>query len=232
MPTLTNAASRLTGRGKRPATGVSAGAPVGAHPLGSGGTSEPNGSATPGTGRDATDRPARPAGKGRPTPKRSEAQRRRRGPVQAPANRKEASRRKRDDAQARRVEVREGLRRGDERYLPARDAGLVRRTVRDVVDSRRNVLSLFLLGAVALFLGTLVRVPVVATIAVLLWFTLLVAMVADSVWLALLIRRTVRARCPDATDRTAGLVFYGITRAMQMRRLRVPPPKASPGRRS
>lgn len=227
FPAISNAVGRLTGRGKPPTAGVAADAPVGAHPLGRGDSPDGAGSDTPSGGLRQTERPNRPAGKGRPTPKRSEAQRRRRGPAQAPANRKEAARRKREDAQARRLEAREGLRRGDDRYLPARDAGPVRRAIRDLVDSRRNVLSLFLVGAVVLFLGTLVRVPIVATIAVVLWFALLVAMVADSVWLGLLIRRIMRARFPDSRDRMAGLVFYGITRAMQMRRLRVPAPKVS-----
>lgn len=177
------------------------------------------------------ERSGRPVGKGRPTPKRSEAQRRRRGPAHAPANRKEAARLNRDEARAKRQRAREGLRRGDERYLPARDAGPVRRLVRDVVDSRRNALSLFLIAAVVLFVGTLVRVPFVQTASVALWFIMVIIMVADSVWLGLLVRRTARTRFPEYDGRMGGLVFYSITRASQMRRLRVPPPKVSVGQR-
>ena len=40
--------------------------------------------------------------------------------------------------------ARAGAARGDDAYLPARDRGPVRKLVRDVVDSRRNVGSFFL----------------------------------------------------------------------------------------
>ena len=67
--------------------------------------------------------------------------------------------------------------------------------------------------------------------SVLLWVALVVVMVADSVWLGLLLRRTLRARFPELSGRMRGHIFYGITRASQMRRLRVPPPKVAVGQR-
>src|SRR3954453_11258622 len=81
-----------------------------------------------------------PAGKGRPTPKRRDAERRRQ-PIVAPKNRKEASRLQRERPREARKDNREGVARGDQRRLAPRDAGPARAFVRDYVDSRRTVAS-------------------------------------------------------------------------------------------
>lgn len=174
--------------------------------------------------------PEAPGGKGRPTPKRRDTQTRRGPLAPPPANRREAYQRTRGSAKERRTEAREGLRRGDERYLPARDQGPVRRLVRDIVDSRRNALSLFLVSALVLFVGSTVKVPAIAGLSVLLWTASVIVMVADGLRLGLRIRGTVRERFPDAGGhRMRSLLFYGMTRATQFRRLRVPPPKVKVG---
>ena len=56
----------------------------------------------------------------------------------------------------RRMEARQGAARGDDSYLPARDRGPVRKLVRDVVDTRRNVGSFFLVIAGVALIGTVV----------------------------------------------------------------------------
>ena len=53
----------------------------------------------------------------------------------------------------------QGAARGDDAYLPARDRGPVRKLVRDVVDSRRNVGSFFLAIAAVALIGTIVPEP-------------------------------------------------------------------------
>src|SRR3954453_1474305 len=77
-----------------------------------------------------------PVGKGRPTPKRREAERRRKAVV-APKTRKEAAQLQRERLRKTRRPTREGVARGDQRALAPRDAGPVRAFVRDYVDSRR-----------------------------------------------------------------------------------------------
>ena len=76
---------------------------------------------------DADASPARPgavtAGKGRPTPKRSEAERRRRQPYTAPKDRKEAARFSKDRQRSDRTRRMEAVRRGEEWALPPRDRG-------------------------------------------------------------------------------------------------------------
>lgn len=176
---------------------------------------------------------AKIAGKGRPTPKRREAQKRRTGPAAPPpANRKEAARRQRESARERRDLMREAMRKGDERYLPPRDAGPARRLVRDLVDSRRSALTYFLAFGLVLIALSLIRSATVQAIVLLVWLAVIVLMVGDGVRLGLLIRRRLHERFPAGVEgRMRGHVTYGIVRATQVRRLRLPPPKVQIGDR-
>jgi hypothetical protein len=170
------------------------------------------------------------SGKGRPTPKRREAQRRRTGPVAPPPRtRREAYRRSKEQNAVRRVEYREGIRSGDEKYLPVRDRGPVRGLVRDIVDSRRNAGGLFLLVALVVFVGYLVPDARVRAFTVTLWMTVFLLLVLDSIFLGFRIRRLVRERHPDAKESTGRLVWYGISRATMIRRWRMPAPRVTVG---
>jgi hypothetical protein len=171
-----------------------------------------------------TDELVRTSGKGRPTPKRSEAQARRPGPPPPPpATRKEAYKRMRERQAARRTETRLGAARGDDAYLPARDRGPVRKLVRDIVDARRNVGSFFLAIAGVALIGTVVPSLVVRNYASFLLFGFFLLLIVDSVVLSRRIKRTVAERFPE-TQKTRGLVWYGISRATMVRRWRFPKP--------
>ncbi len=176
---------------------------------------------------DLTEQLVKASGKGRPTPKRSAAQGRRPGPPPPPpTTRKEAYKRAREQQAARRAEQRQGLARGDEAYLPARDRGPVRKLVRDIVDSRRNVGSLFLAVAGIALIGTIVPDLTVRTYASFLLFAYFLLLVADSVVLGRRISRTVGERFPDEKRRG---VWYGISRATMIRRWRFPKPEVRVG---
>lgn len=178
---------------------------------------------------DATD-PRHSPGKGRPTPRRRDAQRRRTGPVAPPPKtRKEAYRRMREQSAERRAGMREGMKTGDERFLLPRDQGPERRMIRDVVDSRRNAGTLFLFVAVVYFAGLFVRDVRFQAIAISLWVAVLALLIIDSVILGLRIRRLVQERFPDTKDRMSRLVLYGITRATMIRRWRAPKPQVRIG---
>ena len=131
---------------------------------------------------ELTDQLMKASGKGRPTPKRTEAQGRRPGPPPPPpTTRKEAYKRMRQNQAVRRAETRQGAARGDDAYLPARDRGPVRRLVRDVVDSRRNVGSFFLAIAGVALIGTIVPSLVVRNYASFLLFGFFLLLIVDSV---------------------------------------------------
>src|SRR4051794_13073824 len=91
-----------------------------------------------------------PTGKGRPTPKRSEARKQRR--TATPTNRKEAAKIRREKMREQRVAQRRALLTGDERHLPARDAGPAKRLARDYVDSRFTLGQIFF-GVIFVALG-------------------------------------------------------------------------------
>ncbi|SNR34427.1 DUF3043 domain-containing protein [Blastococcus mobilis] len=173
---------------------------------------------------ELTEQLVRTSGKGRPTPKRSEAQGRRPGPPPPPpTTRKEAYKRMREQQATRRAEARQGAARGDDAYLPARDRGPVRKLVRDIVDARRNVGSFFLAIAGVALIGTVVPSLVVRNYASFLLFGFFLLLIVDSVVLGRRIKRKVTERFPE-TQKTRGLAWYGISRATMIRRWRFPKP--------
>lgn len=173
--------------------------------------------------------PRRTAGKGRPTPKRREADTRARGPVAPPpTTRREAYRRMRAEGASKRQTIRESARKGDDSGLPTRDRGPIRRLARDVVDTRRNVASLFLPFAVIFLAGYFVPQESVQRYLVLMWTCFFLLVIVDSFGLGRRLRKLVRQRFPDEQVRMRGLIFYAIQRSTMIRRWRFPKPALSP----
>ena len=186
------------------------------------------------------------APKGRPTPKRSEAARKR-GPVApAPMTAAEARRRRKEiggpkltrderkaDKVARRADMserREKMMAGEDAYLLPRDKGPVRRFVRDVVDSRRNVLGLFMPAALGLIF-VMLAVPSLTVQRLLspAMLVLVVIMVIDGFVLGRKVNRLVDEKFPDNTESGWKLGFYAASRASQLRRMRAPRPQVNRG---
>ncbi|MFD5428088.1 DUF3043 domain-containing protein [Streptomyces sp. NPDC127084] len=170
------------------------------------------------------------APKGRPTPKRSEAQgQRRRAQSGAPADRKEAARRQREARRADLAKQREALAGGDERYLPPRDKGPVRRFVRDYIDSRFCIAEFFLPLAVVILVLSMIKVAQLQNISLLLWLGVIVMIVIDSIGVSFRLKKQLKERFPNESMR--GAVAYGLMRSLQMRRLRLPKPQVKRGER-
>jgi hypothetical protein len=169
-------------------------------------------------------------GKGRPTPKRKDAQRRQGGPVAPPpATRKEAARRVRAQGKQRREALKAGTRSGDDRAMMNRDKGPVRRLVRDIVDSRRHV-GVFLLPATVLpvLVPLFTENTAILAFATSMWLAAVLAAVFDMVVTGAIVSRRVKADFPSET-RTRGHVLYAVVRTAQFRRFRLPPPLVGPG---
>jgi len=169
------------------------------------------------------------APKGRPTPKRSEAQTQRRSVANTPTTRKEAAKRQRDDRRTQMERQRQALASGDERYLPARDKGPVRKFARDFVDSRFCIAEFFLPLAVVILVMSMVRIGSLQNIALLLWLVVIVLIVVDSVGIAIRLKKQLNTRFPEANKK--GAVAYALMRTLQMRRLRLPKPQVKRGER-
>lgn len=169
------------------------------------------------------------APKGRPTPKRSEAQSQRRSVANTSTSRKDAAKRQREERRAQLDRQRQALAGGDERYLPVRDKGPVRKHARDFIDSRFNVAEFFLPMAVVILVLSMVRVGSLQTIALLLWLVVIVLIVLDSFVTGFRLRKQLAERFPGQNRR--GAVAYALMRSLQMRRLRLPKPQLKRGAR-
>ncbi len=167
-------------------------------------------------------------GKGRATPKRKDAGRRIAEPP--PKNRREAYRRLREKDRAERAENRAAMLAGREDKLLPRDRGPERRLIRDIVDSRRNIGTMFFAGALIVIIGSMQSMPVAVQVAAnLFWVFLAVAVIVDSFILGRKVRRLLKERFPKTTGRMAGHYFYAIMRAITFRRIRMPAPQVKIG---
>ncbi|MFD4612030.1 DUF3043 domain-containing protein [Streptomyces sp. NPDC058440] len=169
------------------------------------------------------------APKGRPTPKRSEARSQRRSVANTSMTRKDAAKRQREERRVQLERQRQALASGDERYLPARDKGPVRRFARGFVDSRFNIAEFFLPMAVVILVLSMIRVPALQNIALLLWLVVIALIVLDSAVSGFRLRKRLSERFPDQNKR--GAVAYALMRSLQMRRLRLPKPQVKRGER-
>ncbi len=184
--------------------------------------------------------------KGRPTPKREAARRNaKKGPVApAPMTAAEArARRKtlagpklsraerkaeRTAGRARMTDRRERMMAGDEAYLLPRDQGPIRRYVRDVVDSRRNVLGMFMPSTLALMF-VMFAVPQLQLYISPAMLVITAIMGVDGVILGRKISRLVDAKFPSNTESRWKLGLYAAGRASQIRRMRAPRPQVERG---
>jgi hypothetical protein len=164
-------------------------------------------------------------GKGRPTPKRSDARKSRR--VTTPTNRKEAAALRRQKQREQRTVQRQALQTGDERNLPARDAGPAKRLARDCVDSRFTIGQVFFGMIAAVLALSFVRNSAVVAIANLLMLLAFVGVIVNSAMVGKAARRLVEERYGDKDS--TGVMGYALMRAMQPRRMRRPPPKVKRG---
>ena len=166
------------------------------------------------------------AAKGRPTPKRSVAEAKRRQPItgsRAPA----APRTPEDKAKARtsRATKYDAMKRGEAWALNPRDRGPTRALARDFIDSKRRISEYYMYG-----LGVLVVLLFLpATRLFVDWVVLVVViiMLCEGTYLGRQIQKLAAQQYPG--EPTRGVKFYAGLRAMQIRRLRMPAPRVKPG---
>ena len=119
---------------------------------------------------------------------------------------------------------------GDDQYLMPRDRGPVKGYIRDLVDSRRNLLGLFMPLAILIFVALLVPDPRVQSLTTLLCLAMLVAMILEGLMSGRRITKLVREKFPKEPIRGLSIGWYAFIRASQIRKLRVPKPTGAPRR--
>jgi len=179
------------------------------------------------------------AGKGRPTPTRKEAEAARKAALAGTTDPKSTRKADRDAQRVARYEAQQGLRSGDPKKLPARDAGPVKAWVRDVVDGRVSMGEIFIPVAVLVLVLGFVRVPAVQVALLWVWLFVLIGVVVDSLYLVWRLRRALPEQFPDADPSFTvghdargtiayglkGATTYAVIRSLQIRVLRLPKPK-------
>ena len=165
--------------------------------------------------------------KGRPTPKRKEAEAARKVSSLAPASTKEEKKRAKDAARASRIAARAAYMRGDENALPARDKGPVKRFVRNYVDARKSIGEYFLPIIFIVLIFTLIPSPIFQIGSIIIMYGVLLISVIDGFFLSRKIKSAVIAKFPDASLK--GIGMYGWLRSTQMRRMRSPKPQIKVG---
>jgi hypothetical protein len=169
---------------------------------------------------------AKADGKGRPTPTRKEAEQARKQRLTPAKGRKGSSAVARQRVSEQRAKMRQAMETGDERYLPARDRGPVKKFVRDYIDTRRTIGEYLL---VVFFVSLLLAwtIPGLAALSSWAFLVILIAMFVDSIRIVRGVKAAVRTRFGD--DKTKGIAMYAVMRAWQMRRLRLPKPQLKRG---
>jgi hypothetical protein len=165
--------------------------------------------------------------KGRPTPKRKEAQAARKVSSIAPASTKAEKARAKEAAKSARIAQRAAYLRGDESALPLRDRGPVKKYVRNYVDSRRSIGEYFLPVIFVVLFLTLIPSKIFQLGSIAVMYTVLLVSVVDGFLLTRKLKREVSAKFPGAELK--GIGMYGWLRSTQMRRMRTPKPSIKAG---
>jgi hypothetical protein len=209
----------------------------------SAGATDDTAQASPGAqspdGPAANKQPRSPAeaAKGRPTPKRSEAERNRRQPITGarsgarsgarPGARTPRTPEDKSRARSDRNRKYEAMRRGEEWALNPRDRGPARQLARDYVDSHRRISEYYMYVLIVLLVAVFLRNKSLQTIISPLVIVLVVIIVVDAQLIRRQLNRLIAQRLPGQSAR--GLTMYAVMRALQIRRFRVPSPRVRPG---
>ena len=207
-----------------------------------------NGGATDGKAADSEaaqsqgapdkEKPAAEAAKGRPTPKRSEAERNRyqsitgsttsgRGPSSGSAPRGKATPEDKARARSERDRRTTAMRRGEEWALGPRDRGPIRKLARDYVDSHRRPSEYYMYVLLLLLVALLSRNATLNTYVSPLVLVLIVVVVIDAYLIRRALMKLAAERYPG--ESTRGVTTYAVMRALQIRRFRMPAPRLKPG---
>lgn len=165
--------------------------------------------------------------KGRPTPTRKEQEAARRRPL-VPDDRKAARLAEREAARRRQMETRIALETGDESRMPVRDRGPQKRFARDYVDARWS-LGEWLMLIVVLWLVASFTVTGNFQAQAIMYGVLWTVMGLVLLEAFLRSRGLKKALMERFGEIEPGTVWYGVTRQMQLRRLRMPKPQVARG---
>ena len=163
--------------------------------------------------------PAAPgAKKDRPTPTRKEAEAARRQRVTRTLSKKEARAESSRRARGERMKA-----------VNASEAAPEKALLRDYIDARFNLGEFLLPSLVVILALTFVSqsIPRISVISTGVMYLFLLGVIADSALMWRGFKKLLAVRVPKASTR--GLLMYGVNRAIQIRRFRMPAPRVKRG---
>jgi len=180
-------------------------------------------------------RPAAETAKGRPTPKRSEAERGRRQGITGSRGGSggrgggggSRGATTSEERRAERLRRQEAMRRGEDWALLPRDRGPVKALARDYVDSRRHIGEYLFIILIVVIVLTFIHAPIIQTYSTLIALILIIVIGLETTFQTRAIRRLAGERLPGKGTR--GLGFYVAMRTINPRRLRNPAPRVQRG---
>ena len=164
--------------------------------------------------------------KGKPNPKRKDAEAKLKISPLSPTASKDAKRALKEQSRVRRLEARAAYMRGEESALPYRDKGPARRFVRNYIDERRSISEYFLVLIMLVLFLTIIPIPTVQLAAVALMYSSMIFMTVNGIFLSRKLKKLVAEKYPE--EPTKGIGMYGWMRSTQLRRLRAPAPQTGP----
>jgi hypothetical protein len=176
---------------------------------------------------ESADSADKSVGKGRPTPKRRDAEKRNRTPITAPRDRKEAYRQTRARQAQDRAKARQGVQRGDDKYLPKRDRGPAKKLARDYVDSRHTIGSNFMVVMMVVLIVSLLPNVWAKMLGFFAMPLMIIVVIIEGWVISRGIKKLAAERLPD--ESLAGVGMYAAMRSMQLRRMRMPQARLKPG---
>ena len=168
-----------------------------------------------------------PGAKGRPTPSRREAEAAARERAKVGMDKKAAQKLLRERRTESNAQMRKGMRTGDERFLPQRDKGPVRRFIRNYIDGRLSIAEFLLPLLIVIMVLQYSGSSQLTAFSNALWTTTILLVAVDTVWLVTRLKKALRTKFPD--EPLKGVTFYAITRVLQLRWLRMPKPQVKVG---
>jgi len=168
-----------------------------------------------------------PSGKGRATPSRKEAEAARKKQMKTPVSRKGRTRKQKEAREQARARTREAMRgNGDDKHLPLRERGPVRRFCRDYVDRRYNFADVLLLMLIGIFLVSTIF-PRLSVLVLTLWIAMILGTIVDEWVMVRGLRKELKKRFEP--DEIRGCLPYAVLRTTQIRRFRMPKPQVKRG---
>ena len=166
-------------------------------------------------------------GKGRPTPARKQQEAANRKPIVG-AKSPEAIKAAKAKAVEERRKAREGMMRGEERYLTVRDKGPQRRLARDIVDSRFTAGQLVMPALFVMIIISYAGSTEVQVYTLLGMWILFFVIAVDAFFIGRSVEKSIETKFGKGKAEK-GVRWYAAMRSIQMRPMRLPKPQVKRG---